>query len=94
MISTPATESTRSYTPLRRAISLSLFLSRVGQSKRGAPVVQPYACAISNSSRQKLLRDAADVDAGAAEEMRFGDGDFDALGGRDAAGAYAAGTAA
>src|SRR5258706_2776633 len=44
--------------------------------------------------REKLLRYAADVDAGAAEEMRFGDGDFDALGGRDAAGAHAAGTAA
>src|SRR2546426_2135047 len=43
--------------------------------------------------REKLLGDAADVDAGAAEEMRFRDGDFRAVGSRDAAGAHAAGAA-
>src|SRR5258708_9757502 len=40
---------------------------------------------------KELLRDAADVDAGAAEEVRLGDGDFAAAGGREAAGAHAAG---
>jgi hypothetical protein len=43
---------------------------------------------------EQLLGDAADVDAGAAEAARFGDGDARAQRGRDAAGAYAAGTAA
>src|SRR5258707_6782611 len=43
---------------------------------------------------EELLGDAADVDAGAAEEVRFGDGNFGAVRGRDAAGAHAAGTAA
>src|SRR3954465_2363576 len=43
---------------------------------------------------EKLLRDAADIDAGAAESARLGDGDFRAIGGRDAARAHTAGAAA
>jgi hypothetical protein len=42
---------------------------------------------------EELLRDAADVDAGAAERARLGDGDTRAVGGGDAAGANAARTA-
>src|SRR5256885_3038376 len=43
---------------------------------------------------EELLRDAADVDAGAAEKARFGDGDCRAIARRDAARAYAARAAA
>jgi hypothetical protein len=43
---------------------------------------------------KQLLRNAADVDAGAAEAVRFGDRDARAERGRDAAGAYPAGAAA
>jgi len=43
---------------------------------------------------EKLLRDAADVDAGAAEAALFGDRDARAVGSADAAGAYAARAAA
>jgi len=43
---------------------------------------------------EELLRDAADVDAGAAEAPRLGDGDAGAIGGGDAACANAARTAA
>ncbi len=52
MISTPASERTRSYTPFRRAISRSLLASSVFQSKRGSPSVQPKLRAISKSSRK------------------------------------------
>jgi hypothetical protein len=43
---------------------------------------------------EQLLRDAADVDAGAAEAAVFGDGDFRAVGGRDTACTDSAGAAA
>src|SRR3954447_19747090 len=42
---------------------------------------------------EKLLRDAADIDAGTAESARLGDGDFRAIGSRDAAPAPNAGAA-
>jgi hypothetical protein len=42
---------------------------------------------------EQLLRDAADVDAGAAEAVGLGDRDLRAIAGGDAAGANAAGTA-
>jgi hypothetical protein len=43
---------------------------------------------------EELLRDAADVDAGAAEQARLGDGDARAVVRGEAARAYAAGAAA
>jgi hypothetical protein len=43
---------------------------------------------------EELLGNAADVDASAAEEIRLGDGDSRAVGGRNAAGANAARAAA
>ena len=43
---------------------------------------------------EQLLRDAADVDAGAAEAAGLGDRDLRAVAGGDAARAYAAGAAA
>jgi len=42
---------------------------------------------------EQLLRDAADVDAGAAEAIDFGDRDFRSIGRGDPAGANAAGAA-
>jgi hypothetical protein len=42
---------------------------------------------------EELLRDAADVDAGAAEAVGLGDGDPDAIRRGNAAGANAAGAA-
>jgi hypothetical protein len=50
-----------------------LLASSVGQSKRGSPTVQPIGArdlevlAPMRGVGEKLLRDAADVDAGAAE---------------------------
>src|SRR5256885_16418537 len=42
---------------------------------------------------EQLLRNAADVDAGAAEAVRLGDGDARSVAGGDAARAHAAGAA-
>ena len=86
--------------PFRRSISRSLFATRVGQSKDAAdgPAARRGRCgAPPPESRrvlevlrevrgvhEELLRDAPDVDAGAAEEAFLGHRDAGAVAGRDA----------
>ena len=82
--------------PLRRAISPRRLAFSVGQSKLRRGGVQPKPAASSKLSRivrgeaVQLLRDAAEVDAGAAERGVLGDGDARAALPGHARGAYAA----
>jgi hypothetical protein len=62
----------------RRPVEARLAAQREAVAARNFKVFPPV-----RGVGEQLLRDAADIDAGAAEAAVFGDGDFRAIGGRD-----------
>jgi hypothetical protein len=76
-----------------QGVPVEMRLARIGPDGPAVALGDLEILAEVRGVGEQLLRDAADVDAGAAEPARLGDGDARAVGGGNAARANAAGTA-